>query len=677
MSRFEKKFRKEFFKDVKPPEILESIKQRVDLKPKPKPKFPRWIIYATCAVLVLMVGIITPILIHNSNKIDVTYKGMTASSYVKETKINQRKPLIKPHSFEAFDPGIDVIIDDEIGYYAVKEEEILITVLIDNPKQFEILSFTLNGKLYQTYEFKEGSNSDQIKVLFKVSNTSGLQNITIDAIKYVDGSNIKNAKFGADRTIKIGIKYDEAPSVLINSCVFNKTDAAIDLDLNIPSSLEGIITSSLIYLYDGEKIVYQKNLNKGNNKLEFDNLEDTKTYEYIVVVVYDALDAKGRSAKILIDQSFTTESLLNITNEEITTSSISFKLEKENVVIKTMSLYKQDEKIKDLSAIDENYSIDDLMSNTEYEIRITYLYGMALEKISSKIYQFKTEKLDEPTIILTTKEITSSTVTFNLEFNDSNDLITIDSFIVKKDEFEANIDLISYSITNLSANTNYEVILNYHYDLNDGQGRIDKTINLNIDTLLKTKPIISLSSSTTNDTINYSVSIIDPDESLSNYVVKLIKDSDIIEQKTTINGTFNNLLTGTKYLLKVEYEYNLGAGLENDLITKEISTLTITPPKVSIDSCVAFGNDYTINYSIDNPNELLNFDSIKIFDMSNNLLTTIDNISMNENTVSVNLNYNNQVKIVACYHYDLNNGEGIIYINENNLTEDNYLVYGN
>ena len=40
-------------------------------------------------------------------------------------------------------------------------------------------------------EFQEGSNSNQIIVKFETSNLSGIQTITIDAIKYVDDTTIK------------------------------------------------------------------------------------------------------------------------------------------------------------------------------------------------------------------------------------------------------------------------------------------------------------------------------------------------------------------------------------------------------------------------------------------------------------------------------------------------------
>ena len=58
------------------------------------------------------------------------------------------------------------MLQEGISLYANPKEEIVVTVQIDNPKSFEILSFTLNGRLYQSYEFLEGSNSTQILVKF-------------------------------------------------------------------------------------------------------------------------------------------------------------------------------------------------------------------------------------------------------------------------------------------------------------------------------------------------------------------------------------------------------------------------------------------------------------------------------------------------------------------------------
>ncbi|MBQ9760978.1 MAG: hypothetical protein IJW16_06485, partial [Clostridia bacterium] len=45
-------------------------------------------------------------------------------------------------------------------YYAKPNEDIYITIHIDNPDDYEILSFTLNGEKYSSYMFEQGSDME-------------------------------------------------------------------------------------------------------------------------------------------------------------------------------------------------------------------------------------------------------------------------------------------------------------------------------------------------------------------------------------------------------------------------------------------------------------------------------------------------------------------------------------
>lgn len=76
-------------------------------------------------------------------------------------------------------------------YYATPNQDIYISIHIDNPDSYEILSFTLNGKKYTGYMFEEGSDMETIILKYNVGNTSGIVSYTIDAIKYVDGTPLR------------------------------------------------------------------------------------------------------------------------------------------------------------------------------------------------------------------------------------------------------------------------------------------------------------------------------------------------------------------------------------------------------------------------------------------------------------------------------------------------------
>lgn len=91
-------------------------------------------------------------------------------------------------------------------YVARSGEKICITIHFDNPEQYEILSFTINGVKYGSHMFLDGSDMERLIVEYQVpKDAEGVIECTIDAIKYVDGSKIKDVKIGGEQTVKIHV----------------------------------------------------------------------------------------------------------------------------------------------------------------------------------------------------------------------------------------------------------------------------------------------------------------------------------------------------------------------------------------------------------------------------------------------------------------------------------------
>lgn len=190
-----KKFKENYLNELVPDDNLkDKIKTKLDLKPnldhnqkilhKKKIKLP--LIFggigfgsiglATVLTVLIVVGIIAVISFRNTP----VYKGMTANNLIGDIeKLDGEIDNNFKDQIDDIQNQIGVVVDDKIVCYATPNEEIVITVQIDNPKSFEILSFTLNGRLYQSYEFVTGSNPTQIKVNFTCQEQSGLQQITI------------------------------------------------------------------------------------------------------------------------------------------------------------------------------------------------------------------------------------------------------------------------------------------------------------------------------------------------------------------------------------------------------------------------------------------------------------------------------------------------------------------
>jgi len=100
--------------------------------------------------------------------------------------------------------GNDTLTDADNIFTAVKNQDIYFTVNLDNPDDFVILSFTLNGEKFQSFQFEYGSTGQKL-ILKKNVESAGTFEYTIDAIQYVDNQAVKNVKMKGDKTVKIKV----------------------------------------------------------------------------------------------------------------------------------------------------------------------------------------------------------------------------------------------------------------------------------------------------------------------------------------------------------------------------------------------------------------------------------------------------------------------------------------
>ena len=145
----------------------------------------------------------------------------------------------------------------EKTYYAQPNEDIYIHVHISNPDGIEILSFTLNGVKYSSYMFEKGSDLETLILKCNVGAQEGIQQYTIDAIKYVDGENIKDVRMDGDRTIEVLVGND-AQNLMFET----KTEGwDIVIEPKWNNTFTGEKTILSLALYDGNTLLYELNPN--------------------------------------------------------------------------------------------------------------------------------------------------------------------------------------------------------------------------------------------------------------------------------------------------------------------------------------------------------------------------------------------------------------------------------
>lgn len=253
-------------------EELQSIKRNLSFKKTYLPYIISFSISAVSLIALIFVLCFTYI------KIDsVTYLGMSLS---KEKTINRR----------------DISLVSNYDYYFDPDSNVIITIDLDNKEQFEILSVTINGYKYNSYEFLDGSNGTNIYLKYNLPAESGKTSIYVDSIKYIDGTNIKESKFIGDREVEIGISYS-IPLVEIYN--IEKTCTSIKFAINYPIDLE-----LELEVLNNNEVIYSSAV---TNFIEINNLAPGTTYNLIIKGEMDLLDGRGLRKIELYNKDISTE----------------------------------------------------------------------------------------------------------------------------------------------------------------------------------------------------------------------------------------------------------------------------------------------------------------------------------------------------------------------------------
>ena len=238
-------------------------------------------------------------------------------------------------------------------YYTKPNEDFYITVHINNPDNLEILSFTLTGVKYSSYMFEPGSNMENLVLKCNVGDTEGMVEYTIDAIKYVDGENIKDVRMEGERTIRIHV-YPESNYITwgFTPDITHKLEA-----------LEGEYTLTA-KLYQGDILVVEKTFAQGDN-LTFTGLISDMTY----VCKIFAVDNAGKE-HALHEETFTTQNAVAIENVKLNGLTATFDIQGADAVT-ALALYEGDALYRELTI--DTRKIEHLPIDKEISLVATYV----------------------------------------------------------------------------------------------------------------------------------------------------------------------------------------------------------------------------------------------------------------------------------------------------------------
>gem|GEM_PF-2106171 len=369
---------------------------------------------------------------------------------------------------------------DAPEYFADPEDEVIIRVMIENPAYFEILSFTLNAMKYQSYQFEEGSDSENLYLKITVGNLPGIRSFTIDQIKYVDGTEIKDAAIGGDQTITVGVRYPDFPELTTTDVALAQSEYEFELSFSDPGgvlSREG--TELKAFLFDGISLIEDISIDTSTGSLVFDGLDAGTLYQYAVVGLIDDLDGTGPRLAYLAKDFFFTESYVLITSITSSKDAISFDIAIDDPdtlgAIASISLYQGEDLVATATDIDAR-EFTDLLTDNTYSVVIDYAYdlgdasGIRHQLATATI---ATDSRTNPTYSLS--EVTSGQTDISILValaDPDNTIIEASLALYAGDSLiEEKLSVVGLStFSGLDLNTDYTIRIDYEYDLGDGTG---------------------------------------------------------------------------------------------------------------------------------------------------------------------------------------------------------------
>jgi len=270
-------------------------------------------------------------------------------------------------------------------FYSKKGEDFYITVHIDNPKNYEILSFTLNGVKYSSYMFEKGSDMENLILKCNTGDADGVVEYTIDAIKYVDGTEIKDVILKGERTVKVGVCEEILPEVTCSRIEKNYTSISLDAKTSDYSNVFTYDTGSIYaVLKRGGKQISDKIEIKYGEKttLKFDGLYASTDYTLVFYALIDIGDGEVSEHEITKKKLSTKEiTEPRVYFEDCKTGrdyvGCTIKIEDPSKIIEVESveLWQKNDLIKTQNTIESCY-FEGLEFLKPYSVKVTYSFDL-------------------------------------------------------------------------------------------------------------------------------------------------------------------------------------------------------------------------------------------------------------------------------------------------------------
>ena len=373
----------------------------------------------------------------------------------------------------------------------------------------------------------------------------------------------------------------EAPAVTIADV--EKTHSSISFDLSIADP-DGICVIQKIELTrEGADTIELTDL----NAREFTNLLSDTKYKIDVTYFYDLGLFAGEKTVVASTtvrtraKAVPTVKLSDLTENK---KSIGFDFNLEDpdstCTVTKAELYLGETKINELTSF-TNKVFDGLLSGKEYTVKLHYTYDLNDGTgVKSGVVEKKgtTKKLTAPKVDISDVAAGVKDIAFGLDKTDSdNTIISIKAELYLDGTKVSEITSFENAkFDGLLSNTKYTVKIVYSYDLNDGEGAHNGEISEDITSKEIPTPVILLTTAKHGSTgVTYSADVVTSFTTYKFIKAEVIYDGDVVVTYTNEEAkTFNNLVEGRKYTLKLYYSYDTNSSEGDREISHEKTFLT-------------------------------------------------------------------------------------------------------
>ena len=543
-------------------------------------------------------------------------------------------------------------------FYAEKNQNVFVVIRLSNPDSYEIQSFTLNGVKYANYMFEKGSDMENLILKVNVGDAAGIVEYTLDAIKYIDGTEIKDVRLDGERTVRAGVRTDDQMAVALGEPA--TTLRSVSFDVNVEDKY-GLIESTDGYLkallYDGETIL-EKDLSLGESAVVFDGLTPNTAYQYAVAAYYDDLGGEGAALHTLAKKAVRTDAILLFRDAAVTQTSITWDYllddELPDLAVSKLELCLDGEKVGEPDAAAK--SADGLLSDRAYTVVAHYdgLDGRD-ETIS---FTVKTAAKQAPTLSIQNAAATQTAISFETAVTDADQVGAISKVeLLHGDDATIAEDLSVRSFENLLSNNDYSIRVTYTFDLGDGAGEQTLVKTKAVKTVAKQAPTLSIQNAAATQTaISFETAVTDADQVGAISKIELLHGNDATVAEDLSVRSFEDLLSNNDYSIRVTYTFDLndGAGEQTLVKTKAVKTAAKQAPTVSVTALLSSQTEIAGSLTVSDPDGICSVDEVALYKGDDKVRSTDERSRL----VFAGLQSGSTYRISVTFSYDLNDGDG-------------------